>query len=247
MNLLILGGTSEASDLGRALAGDAGIHATISLAGRTLRPAPQPLPTRTGGFGGIDGLAAYLRDHRIDAVIDATHPFAARMTANAVAAARLTGTKLLVVLRPPWRPCEGDRWTAVPDMAAAARALGDTPRRVLLTVGQQELAPFAAAPWHRYVVRSVDPPPADTLPPDGRVIAARGPFAFADEMALLRDERIEAIVTKNSGGAATQAKLAASRALGVPVVMVERPALPQATTVAGVAEALAWLDIARAG
>jgi precorrin-6A/cobalt-precorrin-6A reductase len=241
MRLLILGGTTEATEIGRALAGDARIDAEISLAGRTQRPVPQPLPSRIGGFGGAEGLARHLMEQRVDALIDATHPFAARMTANAVAAAQATGTPLLVVLRPAWTPCADDRWTIVADMAGAAEALGTQPRRVLLTVGQKDLRPFRDAPQHAYVIRSVDAPPAEALPPDVQVIAARGPFAEADERALLAARRIEVIVTKNSGGAATEAKLAAARALGLPVVMVQRPPAPPVATVANVADVLAWV------
>ena len=241
MNLLILGGTTEASSLGRSLAGDPRFRATISLAGRTLRPAPQPLTCRVGGFGGAVGLAGYLAEHRIDALIDATHPFAARMSRNAVAAAASTGTPLLAIRRPEWQPVAGDRWQIARDIPAAATALGRAPRRVLLTIGRNDLAPFAAAPWHTYVIRSVDPPPAGLAPPGAEVIAARGPFAEADERALLVDRRIEVLVTKNSGGDATAAKLAAARALALPVVMVARPAPPPAEMVASVAEALDWL------
>ena len=242
MNLLILGGTTEASTIARALAHDARFNAAISLAGRTRHPAPQPLPCRVGGFGGVEGLASHLTAHRINAVIDATHPFAARMTRNAENAARLTGTRLLVVQRPPWQRQTSDNWIDVPDMKAAAEALGAAPRRVLLTIGQTDLAPFAAAPWHQYVLRSVDPPAPDALPPRAEVIAARGPFAEAAERDLLITRRIEVLVTKNSGGGATGAKLAAARALGLPVVMVARPPPPQAETVATAAEALAWIE-----
>jgi precorrin-6A/cobalt-precorrin-6A reductase len=244
MKLLILGGTTEAISLGRAIAGDARFVAEISLAGRTQHPAPQPLPSRTGGFGGAEGLARYLVDQRIDALIDATHPFAAHISANAEAAARSTGTPLLVIRRPAWQPVSGDRWREVATMEAAAVALGRAPRRVLLTIGQKDLAPFVAAPWHHYVLRSVDPPPPDLCPPNAEVITARGPFAEADERHLLLDGRIETLVTKNSGGTATAAKLAAARALGVPVVMVARPPAPDAETVATVAEALTWLHAA---
>jgi precorrin-6A/cobalt-precorrin-6A reductase len=242
MRLLILGGTSEAAELARAVARDARIDGTISLAGRTRNPLPQALPSRSGGFGGIEGFVRYLQDQRIDAVIDATHPFAARMTGPAVAAPRQAGARLLVVLRPAWRQGEGDRWTMVPDMPAAARALPMQPCRVLLTVGQQELAPFANVPRHHYVIRSVDPPAPARLPPLAEMIAARGPFAEADEFLLLRARRIDVIVTKNSGGSATRAKLAAARTLRLPVVMVQRPPPPDAKTVGSVAEALRWLD-----
>ena len=242
MNLLVLGGTTEASAIARALAGDTRFNATLSLAGRTRHPAPQPLPCRIGGFGGAEGLARYLTEHRIEAVIDATHPFAARITRNAEDAARLTETRLLAVRRPPWRRGPSDIWIDVPDMAAAAEALGPSPRRVLLTIGQKDLAPFAAAPWHRYVLRSIDPPAPDALPPGAEVIAARGPFTEAAERDMMRARRIEILVTKNSGGSATEAKLAAARALELPVVMVARPPPPQAETVATAAEALAWIE-----
>ncbi len=223
MNVLILGGTTEASALARALAGDRRFRATLSLAGRTRQPLPQPLPCRVGGFGGVEGLAAFLSEQQIGALIDATHPFAAQMSRHAAEAARLAGTPLLAVSRPAWQDEAGDRWLPVPDMDAAARALGRAARRVFLTVGQKDLAPFAAAPWHSYVVRSVDPPPPETLPPQAEVITARGPFAEPDERRLLAERRIEVLVTKNSGGEATRPKLAAARALGLPVVMVARP------------------------
>jgi precorrin-6A/cobalt-precorrin-6A reductase len=242
MNLLILGGTTEATALGRALAGDPRFSATLSLAGVTRRPASQPIPIRVGGFGGVAGLACYLRERRIGALVDATHPFATQMTANAIAAAQQTNTPLLVVLRPAWQPITGDHWTMVESMDAAAATLGTIPRRVLLTIGQKDLAPFRAAPWHHYVLRSVDPPPADALPLSVTTIAARGPFASDDEERLLRDERIDVVVTKNSGGSATAGKLAAARKLGLPVVMLARPPLPQTATVGSVGEVLAWLQ-----
>jgi precorrin-6A/cobalt-precorrin-6A reductase len=242
MNLLILGGTTEATALARALAGDARFSATLSLAGVTRRPAAQPIPIRVGGFGGVAGLAHYLRQTRIGALVDATHPYATQMTANAIATTRQTRTPLLVVLRPAWQPTAGDRWTMVDSMDRAAAMLGAVPRRVLLTIGRKDLAPFRAAPWHHYVLRSVDPPPAEALPPRVTVIAARGPFALADEERLLRDERIDVVVTKNSGGSATAGKLTAARNLGLPVVMLARPALPQTDTVGSVGEVLAWLE-----
>jgi precorrin-6A/cobalt-precorrin-6A reductase len=241
MNLLILGGTTEASELGRALADDRRFAATMSLAGRTRRPLVPAIPYRIGGFGGVEGLVRYLTEHRIDALIDATHPFATQMSANASAAARLTGAPLLTILRPAWQPVPDDNWIMVDGMAAAAEALGHTPRRVLLTIGRKDLESFVAAPWHYYVLRSVDPPPQEALPPLVKVISARGPFRQDDEHRLLNDEAIEVIVTKNSGGTATEAKLAAARALGLPVVMVRRPPEVPGETVGTAAEALAWL------
>jgi precorrin-6A/cobalt-precorrin-6A reductase len=241
LRVLILGGTTEASALARAVAGDARFAATLSLAGRTRTPVLPPIPHRIGGFGGIDGLATLLREQAIDALVDATHPFAAQMTRHAVAAAAETGILLLRIARPAWQPEPGDRWLAAGNMAEAARLLGESPRRVFVTVGQQDLAPFAAAPWHRYLIRSVDPPAAASLPPDAEVITARGPFVEADEIRLLRQHRIDILVSKNSGGAATAAKLAAARGLGIPVVMVARPVSPACETVADADAAFAWL------
>lgn len=247
LNVLILGGTSEASALARALAADTRFGAALSLAGVTKAPASQPIPVRTGGFGGAEGLAEYLRQGRIAALVDATHPFAAQISANAAEAARIAGVPLLAVRRPAWEPRAGDRWTVVPDMEAAAAALGEVPRRVLLTIGRQELAPFLKAPHHRYVVRSVDAPAGDLLPPGAEVITARGPFDEADERDLLTERRIEVLVTKNSGGEATRAKLDAARAFGIPVVMVARPPVPPVETVATAGEAFAWLERRHAG
>lgn len=246
MNILILGGTTEASAIARGLAGDARFRPMLSLAGRTRTPVPPPVPWRSGGFGGVDGLAAYLAAQEVDALVDATHPFAAQISRNAVLAAGLVGVPYLAVLRPAWVAGPGDAWALVQDMPAAALALGRQARRVLLTVGQKELAPFALAPWHRYLIRSVDAPPVSLVPPDARVMAARGPFAWADEVRLLAAERIEVLVTKNSGGTATAAKLAAARALGVRVVMVQRPPAPRGT-VPDAASALAWLHHGAAG
>ena len=242
MNVLILGGTTEASAIATALVGDPAIRAVLSLAGRTRAPALPAIPARRGGFGGVDGLARHLRDAAVDVLVDATHPFAQQVSRHARAAAEQAGVPLLAVVRPAWQPHAGDDWTEVPDMAAAAQSLGASPRRVFLTVGQQELAPFAMAPWHDYLIRSVEPPDPGALPARARCIAARGPFAEADERRLLERHAIEVLVTKNSGGSATAAKLAAARALGLPVVMVARPAAaPDAMAVADAGQALAWL------
>ena len=238
--ILLLGGTAEASALGRRIAEDDRFDGILSLAGITRLPVPSPLATRTGGFGGADGLAAYLRQHHVDALVDATHPFAAVMSANAAAAAAAASVPAIALLRPPWRERSGDRWIRAPDMASAAAALGEAPRTVFLTVGRKDLAPFRAASHHRYIVRSVDPPPAEDLPAGAAFIAARGPFALEDEERLLREHRIETVVTKNSGGSATAAKLTAARRCGLPVVMVDRP--PAAgPAVPTIDEAWAWL------
>ena len=243
MKLLILGGTSEASALSRALAGDPHYDAMLSLAGRTEHPAPSPIPVRRGGFGGSEGLARFLTENRIDVLIDATHPFAAAMKRHAVEAAKHTGVPLLAIRRPAWEPREGDQWISVANLGKAAAALGDEPKRVLLTTGRKDLAPFVAAPQHFYVLRSVEAPALEELPPHVEVITARGPFTLADELQLLGDKSVDILVTKNSGGTATAAKLDAARALSLPVVMVRRPEVPDApANVESVKEALAWLE-----
>ena len=223
MRLLILGGTTEASTLARHIAGRSDLLPVLSLAGRTKNPAAPPIAYRTGGFGGVAGLKAYLADSGTDVVIDATHPFAAQMSLHAAEACQDLKLPLVQFTRAPWRPAQGDRWLPVPDMEAAAQALGAAPRRVLLTVGGLQLAAFVAAPQHHYVIRTIDPPEAAQSLPDYRLILARGPFALDDEIALMRDEHIDVLVTKNSGGRATEAKLEAARTLGIEVVMVERP------------------------
>jgi precorrin-6A/cobalt-precorrin-6A reductase len=246
LRVLILGGAGEAAELGRRLAGDARFAPVLSFAGRTRAPALPPIPYRIGGFGGVDGLVQWMSEHQTNALVCATHPFAEQMRRHAVEAARRSGRPLLMLERPAWEPAADDRWIEVADMAAAARALGDTPRRVLLTIGQKDLAPFRTAPQHSYVIRSIERPSAESLPPHAELIGARGPFTEADERALLQAHRIEALVTKNSGGAATAAKLAAARDLGVGVVMVQRPPAPNVTGIhvdiaVDAAGALAWL------
>ncbi|MBN8944517.1 MAG: cobalt-precorrin-6A reductase [Rhizobiales bacterium] len=242
MTILILGGTTEATALARRLAETCpGMPALVSLAGRTSAPKPLALPIRIGGFGGIDGLGAFLAENRVAVVIDATHPFAAIMPFNAEAACRLAQVPLLALRRPPWTPVAGDTWIEAKDMADAAAALGAEPRRVFLTIGRQELGAFARAPQHHYLVRSIEPI-GDVLPaPHVTRIEARGPFLVEDELALMRRERIDLVVSKNSGGAQTEAKLAAARGLGLAVVMVARPAKPDVATAETVDQALAWL------
>jgi precorrin-6A/cobalt-precorrin-6A reductase len=245
MHILILGGTSEARQLAQRLAGRACLAVTLSLAGRTASPTPVPVPVRIGGFGGARGLAEYLVTERIDALIDATHPYAAVISANAVEAATLTGVRFLALRRAPWVAQVGDRWTDVADVHEAVRALGETPRRVFLALGRKELAPFVAAPQHHYVVRSVDPVEPPLAVPHAEYLIGRGPFGEADEHILLASRSIEVIVAKNSGGGATYGKLAAARALGLQVVMLRRPILPAAPTVGTVEDAVAWIDHAR--
>ena len=242
MRILILGGTTEASALAASLAERPDIDAILSLAGRTANPRPSPLPTRTGGFGGTEGLARWLTEHQIDAVIDATHPFAAIMSRNTAAACLRLSLPMLALRRPPWQPQPGDRWIEVANMADAVPALGIEPRRVFLTVGRLELAPFATAPQHVYLVRSIEPIGDALLAPRVRTVQARGPFDEPAERALLERSNIDVIVTKNSGGSATYAKIAAARALTLPVVVVARPEKPAVADVASVAEAMDWIE-----
>jgi precorrin-6A/cobalt-precorrin-6A reductase len=220
--ILILGGTTEARQLAERLALRGDIDATISLAGRTVDPKPLPLRTRIGGFGGVNGLVDYLANEKIDLLVDATHPFANQISANAADAAERMETPVFALCRPGWDRRDGDRWISVADVASAVDALGKAPCRVFLAIGRQEAGQFSAAPQHAYLVRSVDPvvPPLDV--PDCSYILASGPFGEDDETKLLRENDIGVLVSKNSGGSATYAKIAAARALGIVVVMIER-------------------------
>jgi precorrin-6A/cobalt-precorrin-6A reductase len=240
--ILILGGTAESRALAARLAQRRDLAVTLSLAGRTAKPAAQPVPVRIGGFGGAEGLARHIAAEQIDALIDATHPYAAVMSANAARAAQVARVPLLALRRPPWTPLAGDRWIEVADMRAAVDALGDAPRRVFLTLGRKELAPFTQAPQHHYLVRSVDPVEPPLAVPSASYVVARGPFTEAGDGALLTAHAIEIVVAKNSGGSATYAKIAAARALALPVVMLRRPPLPQVPAVETIDEVAAWID-----
>lgn len=240
--ILILGGTIEARQLAGKLAARADISVILSLAGRTENPAAQVVPVRVGGFGGAGGLAAYLRQNKIDLLIDATHPYAARISANAAEAARMTGVPIVALRRPGWEAVEGDRWMLVDTVASAVTALGSVPRRVFLALGRQEVAAFKAAPQHHYLIRSVDPVEPRLAVPDATYLLARGPFHEVDERALLQEHRIDVVVSKNSGGEATYGKIAAARALGIEVVMIRRPALPDVTSAETVESLAAMVD-----
>jgi precorrin-6A/cobalt-precorrin-6A reductase len=245
MRLLILGGTTEASALARRIMGWRDLQPILSFAGRTRSPKSPPIPFRIGGFGGIQGLKAFLIDEKIDAVIDATHPFAAQMSRNSAAACGDLGVPLAVFTRPAWRPVEGDRWIHVSDMEAAVRALGNKPRRVFLTIGGLQLTAFAGASHNHYVVRTIEPPDAIDLFASVRLILARGPFRIDDEIQLMRDEQVDVLVTKNSGGDATGAKIAAARALGTEVVMVERPTIEHGLSFESIDAIMEWIDAHR--
>ncbi len=235
-----MGGTTEASQLARDLA-DAGVSGIFSYAGRTAAPVAQPLPTRVGGFGGPMGLAQYLRDEGITHVVDATHPFAATMSRNAVTACAEAATPLIAFERAPWVAQPGDDWRMVADIEGAVCALPDRPARVFLAIGKQRLADFAARSQHHYLLRLVDQPDAAQPLPSAEVVLARGPFTIEGDVALMRAHAITHVVAKNAGGIGARAKLDAARLLGIPVILVERPNLPERRLAHGVAEVMHWL------
>lgn len=240
--VLILGGTGDAIDLAAQASKIPGIAVTTSLAGRTLHPIAPSGDYRVGGFGGSAGLATYLQDQSIDFLIDATHPFAAHISWNAEAAAREVGIPYLMLVRPVWEKIEGDRWIEVESVEAAAEAIPADARRVFLTIGRQQLAPFLKLKpqlniW--FLTRSIDPP--EPPMPQGKILLDRGPFHLEQERKLLQEYAIDAIVSKNSGGDATYAKVRAARELEIPIVMVQRPAMPPGEQVSNVAAVLAWI------
>jgi precorrin-6A/cobalt-precorrin-6A reductase len=241
VRILILGGTGEARELAAELTA-AGVDVISSLAGRVSQPRLPDGPVRVGGFGGADGLAAFLRDEGITHLIDATHPFAAGITANEARAAVDAGVPRLMLCRPAWET--DPSWETVANISAAAAAVREWPGEgVFLTTGRRDLDAFTADDAHRFLVRTVDPPDGPLLPPSMTLILDRGPYTVEGESALLRDHQIGLLVTKNSGGPMTAAKLRAARDLGVQVLMVRRPPLPPGSTVvATVPEALRWLN-----
>ncbi|GAA4801168.1 cobalt-precorrin-6A reductase [Corynebacterium canis] len=224
MRALILGGTREARELAQLLQND-NWHVTSSLAGRVKEPALPVGEVRIGGFGGPAGLASWLLQEKVEVVIDATHPFAERISVSAAEATRATGIPLIALHRPAWVPQERDHWIPVASMAEAARVVARDYHHIFLTIGRQQLAAFSKDPHNLYVIRCVDTPEVD-LPKRHRMIFSRGPFTLADEKQLMRDNQIDCVVTKNSGGELIRAKLDAARELGIPVVMVQRPELP---------------------
>ncbi|MER5171423.1 cobalt-precorrin-6A reductase [Thioclava kandeliae] len=238
--ILLLGGTSEAAEMARILA-RAGLWAVYSYAGRTQSPVAQPLPLRVGGFGGVDGLRAYMAREAITHVIDATHPFAAQMSRNAIAACRAQGVALCGFERLPWVAQTGDRWTSVPDMEAAASALPIEAKRVFLAIGRQHIGLFGAVPQHHYLLRLVDPPTLPLPVPDCRVVLARGPFLEDEDLALLQEHRIDLVVAKNAGGTGARAKIDAARRLGLPVLMIERPETGARLVFHAAEDVMGWL------
>ncbi len=240
--LLILGGTGEAAALAHRLGRLPGLDIVTSLAGRTRAPAAVPGEMRSGGFGGVEGLESYLAERHMDFVVDATHPFAARITANAATACAKAGIPRLVLTRPPWQPHKSDRWVRVADDRAAAQTLAELGRRVFLSIGRQDLTPFAGLRGIWFLVRTIDEPAAPLPLENYEVILGRGPFAAEAEAALMREHGIAVLLSKNSGGQATYGKIEAARRLGLPVVMIDRPALPDGSVVQSVDEAAVWVE-----
>ncbi|QEH97062.1 cobalt-precorrin-6A reductase [Gluconobacter thailandicus] len=241
MRVLILGGTTQASQLAQKLGSDEGYDTIFSLAGVTKNPVLPSVLVRIGGFGGVDGLRDFLRAQSVGAVVDATHPFAAQMSRHAAMACGSSGIPLLRIDRPAWTAVEGDQWTHVSSIDDAAAALGDAPQTVFLTTGRKDLGPFQRAFQHHYILRSIDAPEPSSLPRQVTLLLARPPFTVASEMTLMKDHAVTVVVTKNAGAEATSAKLAAARTLGLPVIMIDRPVLPTAETVSTIEDALEWL------
>ncbi|MEO3810649.1 cobalt-precorrin-6A reductase [Sphaerisporangium sp. B11E5] len=240
--VLILGGTAEARALAATLTQDPGLHVISSLAGRVTNPRLPEGEVRLGGFGGPDGLSAYLTTQNIQAVIDATHPFAEKMTASATEATTRTRTPYLILRRPAWHPTPQDHWHPAPSLTTAAETLRTSPhQRVFLTTGRRSLPAFTPLTTRWFLARSVDPPDLP-VPPNVHILLARGPYTVPGERHLLQTHDIDVLITKNSGGPLTTAKLTAARELNLPVIMIERPALPDdVPRTETVEEAARWL------
>jgi precorrin-6A/cobalt-precorrin-6A reductase len=240
MRALLLGGTGDANALASALA-LARIDAIYSYAGRTQIPLGHALPTRIGGFGGAAGLADYIRQERITHLIDATHPFAAEMSRHAVEACVATNTPLIALERAPWARTSGDNWIEVADIEAAVAALPDAPASVFLAIGRQHIARFATKPQHAYTLRFVDAPDSALPLPNAEVIVSRGPLTLEGDRELMDSRSTEYLVTRNSGGNGARAKIDAARELGIPVIMIARPALPERPRAENIEQVMAWL------
>ena len=239
--ILILGGTAEARRLAEQLHADPAFEPITSLAGRTRDPAIPSGEVRVGGFGGAGGLARFLSDRSIDALIDASHPFAEQISRNAAEASRVSGVPRLRLERPAWRPRSDDRWIEMADAKAAAAGLAEFGRRVFLSIGRQDLALFRRLRGIWFLLRMIDPPSAPLPLADYEIVLDRGPFDADAEERLLSAHRVEAIVSRNSGGSATYGKIAAARRLGLPVIMLRRPSPPPGDRVESVDAAIGWL------
>ncbi len=244
--VLILGGTGDARRLA-ALATSAGFDVTSSFAGRTAAPKLPEGASRVGGFGGVAGLVTYLRAERIGLLVDATHPFADRMSAHAAEAAASAGVPRVLLERPKWEAAPGDRWLHANSVDDAASKLPGLAQRVFLTIGRQDLAAFAHLNDLWFLYRMIDAPVAGAPRPRGQLLLNRGPFTEQGERDLIHEHRIDAVVSRNSGGDETYPKIVAARALGLPVVMIDRPLLPASEVVHAPLDALAWLQARAAG
>jgi precorrin-6A/cobalt-precorrin-6A reductase len=245
LNVLILGGTGDASRLAAGLAADPRFSVTTSLAGRTENPKKPAGRVRSGGFGGVEGLIEHLRDGKVDLLVDATHPFAAQIRRHAMAAAARAKVPLLRLERTAWIRKRGDRWHEVKDLAEAAKLAPKLGRRAFLTVGRKELSAFSDIPEVHFLVRLVDPP-AEPLPlADFEIMLERGPFDETEELQLMRMRRVDLVIAKNSGGNATYGKIAAARELKIPVILQRRPRSPEGYAPAAIVqtaeEAMLWL------
>ena len=245
--VLLLGGTTEASELAQRLSGDERFDAILSLAGRTAYPAQAPVPVRVGGFGGAAGLAAYLQANGIGAVIDATHPFAAQISSNAVAACRQTGTTLIALERPAWTQQAGDTWLHFARVEEAVAALPVEPTRIFSGLGRLSLDALGAAPQHHWLIRVIDPIAPPPGLPHATIVTGRGPFAADGDAALFESHGIAMVLAKNAGGTASYAKIEAARRLRLPVYMIGRPAIAHRTVCRGVDEAMSQLHAHHAG
>lgn len=241
VKVLTLGGTSESRLLAARLSQDSRFAVVTSLAGRVSDPVLPEGDSRVGGFGGVGGLTSWIRENAVEVVVDATHPFAAAISANAAIATASVGVPLLRLLRPEWTAGTGDEWLDASSPAEAARIVESTSERAFLTIGRLEVGAFAGNSRTWFLIRSIDAPVGE-LPRRHQLVLARGPFDVEGEIATMREHRIDVVVSKNSGGAMTEAKLVAARRLGVPVVMIARPpASPSDEVVDSVDDAVTWL------
>ena len=243
--ILILGGSGEAAELARRLEPGAEFEVVTSLAGRTRRPAAIPGRVRSGGFGGAAGLRAWLHAEGVDAVVDATHPYAAAISRHAAQACGALGIPRVQLWRPAWSAVEGDRWTEAASLDAAAEAVANTPVSeagcVFLSTGARDLRGFSRLPAIRFLVRLVDAPRTPLPLARSELIVGRGPFAVGSERTLFLEHGVELLVSRNSGGSATYPKLVAARELRIPVIMIKRPDPEAGPRVETAEEAFRWL------
>ena len=240
-NLLILGGTTEASALAQIISKTT-INARLSYAGRVSRLRPSPIAKRVGGFGGISGLLEYLKSEQITHVIDATHPFASQMSKNAIEACSMAKIPLAALTRPAWQEKKGDNWINVPNLEAAAEHLKQPKKNVLLAIGRQNLVLFYTQPQHNYILRLVDPPDKPLKFPDHSINISRGPFTIKNDTALFKNHKIDLVVAKNSGGSGAYSKIEVARNLGVSVVMIDRPKIPSRKEIFQTDSVLNWVN-----